>query len=423
MKHRFERGSRVVLGVSSVALAALALTACGSSSAKSTSTRSDSGSTVLGVAKKGTGTPVKVGFAFDGLTSTIDTSDQEKGADAAVAYANAHLGGIGGHPVDVFKCETKADPATDCGNQFVAAKVIVVDGGGLGATEPVIKPLNAPGVQIPYVDVLNITQAALASPIDFSMSNPLVPFGGPAVIAKKDGIKRAAIIMIDVPSVVGPAKQLGTLLFGNAGTAVDLVPVAPGTADLTPQIQAEQAKKPGMYHVIGNPAFCAAALKAMKTLGVKAVITGVDRCLDKTSAASVPGGFKGMTVFTPADLTPGNDETKLFDAVRKSYANDHVASPEFVRGYQAMLGLIRVLNAADLSDFTPAGVVRAMRSAPPTPLPMGGGTMVECNGKKIFISPAICTVDGLSADAQADGSMANFTLLSDPSIYAPPSKK
>lgn len=423
MKHVNPRGRRIAVG-SGILVAVLAMSACSSSGKSGGSTTGGTKPTsnaALGPDKKASGDPVLIGSVNDGVSAAIDTSAEGKAMDAVVSYANDHLGGIGGRPIKLVHCETKASPTTDCGNQFVSAKVIAVTGGSLGQTEPVIKPLNAAG--IPYVDILNQSPGLFASKIDFTLSNPLNAFGGPAIYAKKHGLKHAALVVIDVPAAIDPAKTLGPLLFGNAGATADVVAGPPGAADLTPQIQAEEAKKPDLYHVIGNPSFCAAVLKAIKTLGIKTAVTGIDRCLDKTSAASIPGGFKGMTVFTPANLDPTTEEFKLYDAVRTTYSPSVPSDAVYSTGYQSILGLIRALNAANITDFTPAGVAAAMTSAPPAVLPLGGGSMFQCNGKQIFISAQICSSGGITADATADGGVENFTSISDPSIYAPPTKK
>lgn len=422
MKHDMSRAGRVAVGVVGLALA---LTACGGSSSKTSTgaSKAPSSNPALGPDKKATGEPVKLGFVNDGVSAAIDTSDEGKAAEAVVKYANDHLGGIGGRPIELTQCVTNADPAKAqaCGNQLVSAKVLAVASGSLGQTGPVVKAINAAG--IPLVDILNQDPTVLGSKINFSLSNPLNAFGGAAIFAKKNSIKHAAMIVIDVPAAIEPTKQLAPLLFGNAGAAVDVVGIAPGTADMTPQIQAEAAKKPGLYHLLGNPSFCASAFKAIKTLGLTAKVTGIDRCLDKTSAASIPGGFKGMTVFTPASFDPSSDETKLYDAIRTTYAGGIASNANYSTGYQGMLGLIRALNANPVTDFTSAGFVAAIKAATAVPIPLGGGGTFTCDGKQIFVSPAICSSGGITADATADGGVENFAAISDPTIYAPPPAK
>jgi ABC-type branched-subunit amino acid transport system substrate-binding protein len=430
------RRARIALGVPAVVLlAATALAGCGSDDEPTTTTPTTSGSSgastapssdasaVLGPEKKATGEPVKIGYAFEGTSAAIDTSGQLKAAEAVVKYANERLGGIGGRPIQIVSCETKGSPATaqDCGNQFVSEKVAAVSAGSLGQTDPVLKAINAAG--IPLVDILNSSQTVLGSPMNFSLSNPLNPFGGAAIFAKENGIKQVALIVIDVPGAIGPAKQLAPLFFGNAGAQVEVIGIAPGAADATPQIQAAQAKKPGQYHVIGNPAFCGSVVKAIKTLGIDAKITGIDRCLDKTSAASIPGGYEGFVALTPANLDPANDETKLYDAIRETYGSGLETSPDVTVGYQAMLGLIRAVDAGGaLTDFTPAGLLAAIKSMPAAPLPLAGGATFQCNGKQVSIAPGVCSTGGITATSDKDGVLSGFKTVEDPSIYVFPSK-
>src|SRR5258708_5732164 len=101
---RNHRGRIVALAFMSAAL--LATTACSSddkptsSSNGSGSSSSDGGST-LGSPNKATGTPIKIGFAYDGPSATGDATDTFTGAKAAAQYANDLLRGIHGHPVDL----------------------------------------------------------------------------------------------------------------------------------------------------------------------------------------------------------------------------------------------------------------------------------------------------------------------------------
>jgi ABC-type branched-subunit amino acid transport system substrate-binding protein len=408
-------------------MAVIVVAACGSSSSKggsspgASSAPSSSGvdTAVLGTPKKATGTPIKVGFADDGASGTIDTTSMEPAVKALAQYANDYLGGIGGHPITLDICQTKNNPSTaqSCGNQFVADKVSVVNAASLGQTEPVFKALAA--ANIPFVDALNSDQAVLTSKTGFSVSNPLNAFGGAAIYAKENGIKHVAFLVIDVPSASGPAKALAPILFKNAGATVDVVAIPPGTADMTPQIQAEQAKNPGQYHLLGDPSFCGAALKAIKTLGIKAKITGIDRCIDGKTAASIPGGYSGLTAFTPVSTDTSSADWKLYNAVTQKYTGKAADNKDTqaATAYQGMLATIKALNAANITDVSAAGVMAAIKAAPPTQIPLGEGGTFQCNGKALSLAAGVCGSSGISGDAAQDGSLSNFKLLNDPTIY------
>ncbi|MCW2622367.1 MAG: putative branched-chain amino acid transporter, amino acid-binding protein, partial [Frankiales bacterium] len=220
------------------------------------------------------------------------------------------------------------------------------------------------------------------------------------------------------PAALEPARSFGQLLFKNGGTEPNVIGVAPGVADMTPQIQAAEAKNPAMYHILGNPAFCTAAFKAIKTLGITKPVTTIDRCLDKTGAASISGGYAGLNVFTPASLDPAQQETKVFKEVLKTYGNVKLDADSTV-AYQSVLSFFRAGNAAGpLTDFTPAGLVAAIRKMPATDLPLGQGGKFQCDGTALpAISKAICSTQGITAKSDKDGVLSDFQLLEDASIY------
>jgi branched-chain amino acid transport system substrate-binding protein len=415
---------RLALAIPAGLLAATALAACGSdddASSGAPSSAPPSPTSVLGAENKATGAPIKVGFVYEGTTAAIDTSNQAKSADAVVKYANQYLGGLGGRPVVLVKCETKGNPATaaDCGNQFVQAGVIAVSAGSLGQTEPVVKAINAAG--IPLIDNMNASTSVVAGTQNLSILNPLNSIGGPAVYAKKQGLKSAAYLVIDVPAAVDPVKTLGSVMFSNAGAPANIVPVAPGTADMTPQVQAAEAKNPAMYQVTGNPSFCTAAFKAIKSLGINKPITTIDRCLDKAGAASINGGYAGLTIFTSANLDPAQQETKLFHQIMDM--NGVTVDPDATVAYQAMSAFFRAGDASgDLKDFTPAGLMTAIRAMPPVDIPLGGGGKFQCDGNAISLSKAFCSTQGIVAKADKDGNLSDFQTITDPDVYKFPTK-
>ena len=61
---------------------------------------------------------------------------------------------------------------------------------------------------------------------------------GPAGVARDNGVKNAAVLVTDVPAASGPVQSVGGAFYKNAGVTLDVVPVPPGTADMTPQVQA-----------------------------------------------------------------------------------------------------------------------------------------------------------------------------------------
>ncbi|MEX5638019.1 ABC transporter substrate-binding protein [Parafrankia sp. FMc2] len=414
-------GVRLLFRAAALSTAAAVLAtaaACGGSDSGTDQPAADT--SVLGAEKPASGEPVKIGFATTGHTQAQDYTDEINAAKAVVAYANERLGGIGGRPIELTVCEEKGTPANAqvCGNEFVRAGVAAISGGAPAQVDPWLQIVTDAGIPVGLNQAA--TKLVLGTPGVFVFSNPLAAFGTGAAYAKAHGLTSGATIVLDTPAGSGPAKTFSTPFFANVGATVEVVPIAPGTADMTPQIQAAQGKDPQLYHIIGDPGFCSAAIEAIKTLGIDVPITAISRCIGDDKGASIPGGFEGVTIAALAVTEPDDPEYKLYTAILDAYG-DNINPNRASNGYQGLLSLIRAVNAAGTTDLTPAGIQKALQEAPATPYPLGGGATFQCDGKALpAISPNICTADSLIADAAADGTLSNFQVLDASGIYELP---
>jgi len=369
----------------------------------------------LGTPNAASGTPVKVGFISDGKTANIDNSSEKGSTAAAVKYINDYLGGVGGHPISLDYCETQQTPsgATDCGNQMIADKVPVVVMNVSGQAGAAYKPIAA--ANIPFVGYQVADAAVLqAKTGTYILANPLVSsFAGPAKIGQLDGAKKAADITIDVPAASGPAKALDPAFYKNAGLTVDVVAIPPGTADMTPQIQAELAKGPDLFHVTGDVPFCTSAIKALKTIGFTKDIVVIAQCISATSAASIPGGYAGVKLVTEATNAPTDADVKIYTAAMAKYSPD---TPPFVNGVTqgafAVLWAFARATSGITGDVTSTSVETAFTTATAQPLPFGGGTTFQCTGTQVAITPSVCSTGALEATLDQSGNpTGTFTPL------------
>jgi len=416
---------RRTLAVTAVAaVAASALAACSSSSDNgggSNNSSSPNASSAFGAANKATDTPVTIGFISDGKSASIDVTDEIKGAQAAAEYANNYLGGLAGHEIKVETCQAQAVPAkaTACANQMVSDNVAGVVEASFGEVDQSITVLSK--AKIPLFIHAASTQLALSTPGVFNFTNALSYFGTPMADAKKQGLSSLDMVTIDVPAAAGPAKQLGPLLGSNIGLKVTVTTIPPGTADMTPQIAAANQSKPGDFMLFGDPTFCAGALKAVRTAAPNTPVSMIDRCIAPGAASSVPGGYNGVRVVTTSDLDPSRPDVKIFQAGLEKWGDGAKFGPTAASGWAPMLGMITALNAAKITDLTPAGLTAAIKSAPPTEYPLAGGIQFECNGKQIGISPNICASDGIMATADESGNLSDYErVTADPKLYSLP---
>lgn len=402
------------------AVAALVATACGSSTKSTSSPTSDANATpvgsvanLLGQPDKATGTPVKVGFISDGKSNTIDDTPEISAAQASAAYVNSYRGGAGGHPIDLVVCQDHQTPtgATDCATQMVSDKVVAVLYNVSGQGGSIYTGLQ--GSNIPLIAIGTIDQSTLTKPGGFALANLVASLiAGPAGIAQAKNIKRAAVVVIDVPAASGPVKQLGPVIYKNAGVTLDVVTVPPGTADMTPQIAAELAKKPGEFAVIGDQGFCTSALKAIKTLGFSGPIVINPECIAANTGASIPGGYGGVTVTTWNSSTEHTTpDYKLYSAIMNTYAGGAETGGVAPGGYMVVRAFADVMAKAT-GEITAATVTKAFSTmSSPVPFQMGGGTTFQCGTKPVAFLPNVCASQILQGPLDAQGNSTSFQVL------------
>jgi branched-chain amino acid transport system substrate-binding protein len=210
-----------------------------------------------------TGSPVNVGL----INSNNQIPELANAAQAAVDYANAHLGGIAGHKINLVVCDEKANPtaASACTPMFVQNKVIAVLGfplvwvavGGL-------KGLAA--VNIPYLGFgqADADTAANSYPI---YSGDLA-LGGMLAAFKTEHVKTVNILSVNYPASVAVVNNVFKPIWTAAGITIGkTVFYTSGAADMsTPSLQAVSGNPQGIY-LIQGPQDVARSVGAIKSDG------------------------------------------------------------------------------------------------------------------------------------------------------------
>jgi branched-chain amino acid transport system substrate-binding protein len=357
----------------------------------------------LGPAKKATGSVVTIGLISDGKSDAIDNTPEIKAVQAAAKYANDYLGGLAGHKIAVDVCETHQTPsgATDCATNMVQANVPIVITPVSGQGGTIYDGLKASG--IPFMEYGALDQGVLSGTNAYVLTNGIgSALAGPAGIAQDAGVKKAGILVTDVPAASGPVKAAAPLFYKNTDVTPDVIVVPLGEADMTPQVQAGISNGDGAFALIGNPAFCTAAIKALRTVAFKGPITAIPQCVDSSSASATNGGYKGVKVLTSANTDPKNKEYRQYLAVMKKYAKGVDVGGVAPGGYANLLALVRALPNLT-GDVTKESVAAGLAAMPETPLPLGGGITFQCNGQQISIAKASCATQVLEGtfDAKA----------------------
>jgi branched-chain amino acid transport system substrate-binding protein len=342
--------------------------------------------------KKATGTPVKIGLINDEGSSP---SAQPATGDAAVAaadYANAELGGIAGHPIQVIRCAESEDTAsaTACANEMVQDNVAaaVITTTSLGNTMvPIITKAG-----IPYVTVTGTSTAELTTPGTFSWSGGYeATLSGVAAYAKQQGYKKVTGFVVDVPSAIAGAKALGVPIFKADGIDLSIEPVPAGVPDATAQVTAGLAGGQQASVTIADTGTCTSVLKALNVVNPTLPALAITACLSTSSVQSLGSAFNGVKIFGSSSPQSSDAEGRLYEYVMATYAPKDDANGYTVVGYQSMLGLVRA-TASLTGTPTPASITAAIKAAKNVPLPAGGGISFTCDGKALPSLPSVCAL-------------------------------
>ena len=367
---------------------------------------------LLGPVDQASGEPVKLGLVSDGATASFDNTDELRAGQATVEYFNEHRGGVGGRPIELVTCETGGDPAggTDCANQMVEEDVVAVALSQSAVTDSVWEPLHQSGIPTMFFQA---SGEAMQSDTEtsFILFNPLTTFFGlPISVAEDEGADKIDFVTIDVPQALTIFEESGPDVLDNAGMDYDLVPVPPGTADMTSQMQEVESNGAGVDQVIGNDAFCIAAFQGLQAVGYEGKITSISQCITDATREAVPDLLDGIYLLSTQALGATDDPTyQLYLAVIDAYGDDvsDVANATAFGGYIATASLATAL--ADITgDITPQSAIAAIKAMPESDLPGGAGMTYQCGGSAIESMPAVCSNQWLRTTLDADGQPTDY---------------
>jgi branched-chain amino acid transport system substrate-binding protein len=341
--------------------------------------------------KEATGTPVKIGLINNEGSSPTAEPSLGDAAVAAADYANAELGGIGGHPIKVYRCSESENTAsaTACANEMVQDNVATVVIGSTGYGANMVPIITKAG--IPYVSVTGSATQELTTPGAFMWSGGYeATLLGFAKYAAQHGYKKVTAYVIDVPSAIAGAQQLGGPLFKAQGVGLTIEGVPSGVPDATSQVTAGLEGNPSAVAIIADEGTCTSILKALNVVNPTTPVLVNTSCMTTTAIQALGTAMNGVKVFGASAPQAEDPEAELYRYVMAKYAPTANTTGYTVTGYQSMLGLVRATEGLKGTP-TPATITAAIKAATNVPLPDGAGLTFSCNGKAISGLPSVCS--------------------------------
>jgi branched-chain amino acid transport system substrate-binding protein len=375
---------------------------------------------LLGPAKQATGAPVKVGVIGDGRSPASDNTIEEDVAKDTFAFLDGY-GGIGGHPVKVYTCETHGDPggAADCANQMIQNDVVAVVIGQSQVVSAVYTPLKAAHMPTLLYGVFDKTVLA-DTESTFTLGNPFAVLADlPIDVAKANKVKKVVAALIDVPAATAFYETEGPAEFKKAGVDLQIVRIPVSAADVTPEMQRiVSSGQKVLVHIIGASSTCIAVLNGLHAAGFDGQVTLVQQCIDDSTRKAVPGSvLEGINMSASAPVgDPSDPGLAIYDKEIAPKVKGQVN-----QGATAQLMFISVMafhSALEgiTGDVTQANVITTFHGMKAKLLPGGGGVHFRCNGKAVAGSPAICVRGGLVTKLDAKGQPTTFKPVGDTPI-------
>lgn len=342
--------------------------------------------------KKASGTPVKVGLINNEGSSPQSEPSVGDAAQAAADYANTELGGIGGHPIKVYRCSENEDTAsaTACANQMVQdnVSVVVIGSTGLGAVMvPIVTKAG-----IPYVSVTGSAPQELTTPGTFMWSGGYeATLTGFAKYAKEHGYSKVTAFVVNVPAAIAGAQQLGVPTFKAQGVGLTIEGVPSGVPDATSQVTAGLSGNPGAAVIIADEGTCTSVLKALGVVNPTMPVMGNTSCLTTSATQALGNAMNGVKIFGASAPQASDNEAKLYQYVMGKWAPKADTTGYTVTGYQSMLGLVRATEGLK-GTATPTSITAAIKAAKNVPLPAAAGLTFTCNSKALPSLPSVCSI-------------------------------
>ncbi|MGI5200244.1 ABC transporter substrate-binding protein [Spirillospora sp. CA-108201] len=383
-------------------LAALTLSACGSSAATGESVE---GKNVAG------GAPVKIGYINQEQAATGSFPELRQATEAAFQYVSKDLGGAGGHPVELIKCTVDGSPesAQKCANEMVQKKAVVVISGINFSGPSSYEVVTAAG--IPYVTAAPIQGTDFNGKNTFALlgSSP-AQFTGEAKFLLDKGVKKVSLIVNDTPSGQAGADVLIKRLKEGGVTDVTEVKESPTATDFTGAVSQAAKNAPDAIAVLFVAPACGQIVQNAKSLGVKATMvltTGCSSPAVLNAMGSAAEGVHFVQELLPATAHKEDPQVKAYIGAMERFGGikEKDLTALHANGFAVAMEVADVVGRSGDTPTT-ASVTKTLKD------PAGGKGFMDspwvCDGSALKDYPSVCNASTRVTTVK-DGQMVEVT--------------
>jgi branched-chain amino acid transport system substrate-binding protein len=337
--------------------------------------------------------PVYIGFVNQQGGPTAVGLLATAGAQMAVKYANAELGGVDGHPIQLVTCfiASAEEEGTVCAQKFLADKKI--DVAELGGVAVGVQSFFATlGAALPVID------GVAATPIDSVQKNAVILFGDATHILAPFGTYARDVLHAKTAALVYPSDNAGIAVGAAAikaglvaaGISVKAVGYPETQTDLTSVLTAAGAQTADVVIPYSDTAGCVNLAKSLKTLGITdpKKILSAPLCLNGQVIQGL-GDFPHWTYSIASSLfgDPTDPGMPAYEAAAKQFSTPaDEPDPWNIVDFGQTLTTIKIMNQVGYASLSPAAILAAAKAFKgPQAL---GAPALDCG--KYSNAPGVC---------------------------------
>lgn len=353
----------------------------------------------------GSGEPIRIGMINQENTPLGSFPELRLGTEAAVAWINTELGGVGGRPIELHTCITTFSPEKSraCAQELVEKDVVAVSG-GIDITSNGSMPVLEQN-QIPLVGGIPINFDEMRSPLSFQFSGG-VPGAFTAFAydaATRLGAEKVAVAYGDYASIKAAGVDYGIATLKKLGVddVVD-IPFPVTTTDFLPVLTKANEGNPDAIILGAADTACAPAMKTAHELGITAQIYLVGACAAPTIAEQIgPEAVEGKIFNIEGPNGAEDPEADIYFDVVARYGDPQLSAASAATvSFRGMMNLYAALVELGPDDISRSSIVDHLREQKDHP--SFTGHAYTCDGQQLPDLPAICAPQQILAQRQGD---------------------
>lgn len=317
-----------------------------------------------GAAKSGE-SPITIGWINTQGGSDISFPAATIGAQAAVKYVTAKLGGVQGHPVRLKTCYIvqSEEEGQACAQKMLNDKQVDVILFGLVAVgaQPIFSTVN--GAK-PIIIGSPADPSATKAQNTYSLSGTENAVFGPWATFAVDKLKakKVAVIYPEGPAALTGAAAIKAGL-KRAGAQVTSVGFAPTSNDLLGPLTAAGGQSSDAVVPVADGPNCIKIAKALQQIGSKVPVISVPNCLDPSVAKALgdfPKWYYGIAATIAGDGSA--PDVKAYRAASSQYglSTEQSFDPFAQLAWGEVLLTVKLMNTIGADKVTPSAIAKAI---------------------------------------------------------------